>query len=316
MSDGNPSYREPWLVEGFTSLPNALWIADDLSANAKLLYAALTFHSFQKGRAWPGQPTLAAETGLSDSSVRRALRELEDYGVLETVRRGQSKTNLYFLHPEVLIGQSDRSESVRVTGEEEQGEEEEVHPLPPSGNGNGSSSPEVKDVAQRVYDHHRRVMSLPPRSVPADERRLILKALKDTEFNEGDLCRAISACAASDWHMKRGQYRDREGGKHNALSKIIKGRRGQETTTERIQWWLDRTENAAGAGLGIPSADPAVIARRKQEVQRGHRFDGDEMAMRKAQEAEAWLRQHGIETIRDETEDGYPTFRDAEAPVT
>ena len=146
------------------------------------------------------------------------------------------------------------------------------------------------------------------RPLPNQERKVILAALKVASPDE--LIISINECWKSDFHMKRREYQDRDGQRYDKLTQIIKGRQGKETTRERIDFWLERAETSGVAGSGVPSADPAVIARRKQDVQRGHRLSGDPKAVEKAEEAEAWLKKYGIETIR-EREDGYPTFRDA-----
>jgi hypothetical protein len=154
-----------------------------------------------------------------------------------------------------------------------------------------------------VWAAYVRVMS-PRRKEAGDDDRLVIRnALKVASPQELIVC--IEACNASDYHMKRGRHVERAGGKYNALSKILKPRpRREETQRSRIDWWLDRA-NAAGVA-GFPSADDAIVGQRQVEVQRGHQ-SGDPEMVRKAQEAEAWLGEHGIETVR--REDGYPTFR-------
>lgn len=134
-----------------------------------------------------------------------------------------------------------------------------------------------------------------------DERRVIRDALKVATVEE--CCGAIRGCHASRFHMGENDRRK----KYNRLTQIIKGRRGQETTRERIDYFLDILERAGGAGANVPSGDAGVIQRKKTDVQRGHRFSDDEKAVKTAEEAEAWLAEHGIETMRGE--DGYPTFR-------
>lgn len=319
---GSPRYASELWNEGFTTVPNLIFQAE-ISSGAKLLFTCLLFHGFRKGRAWPGQPRLARETGLSESTVKRTLRELEESGLVEIIRRG-NKSNVYILHPdrlssEAVIGQSDLSCEVTLTSEEEEGEEEEGKPpLPPQGgesqtsllpgnpDGNGKAKPakaKSKEV-EEIWSHYLEVMEKPARPLPAEERRVILDALKVGTAAELRMC--VSECHASDYHMKRGHYEDRDGQRYNKLTQIIKGRRGKETTRERLDFWLERAESAGSAVVTVPSADPAVIARRKLDVQRGHRL-GDERAVQKAREAEAWLQEHGIETTKDES--GWPTFR-------
>lgn len=153
----------------------------------------------------------------------------------------------------------------------------------------------AKQVA-RVWAHY--LAEMKPRSgVPGDDdRRLIRAALKVASDDE--LCQAISACARSGFHM--GENPNHR--KYNKLSQIIKGRRGRETTRERIDFFLDLGEQSGGNLSG----DSALIANRKRDVQRGHRFNEDAEAVETARQAEDWLRMQGIEVIRQG--DGYPTF--------
>jgi hypothetical protein len=75
------------------------------------------------------------------------------------------------------------------------------------------------------------------RELGPEERKIITAALKVASAAE--CCEAIRKCERSDWHMKRGEHAERRGAKHNQLSKILKGRRGKETTRERIDFWLE-----------------------------------------------------------------------------
>jgi hypothetical protein len=154
------------------------------------------------------------------------------------------------------------------------------------------------------------VAAMKPRRTAAGEaeRRIIRAALKEATVDECVTC--IKACAASDYHMKRGEHAKRKGGKYNSLGKILKPRpRNGETQRSRIDWWLDKEISTGVAGF--PSADPAIVRQHQLEVQRGHGSD-DTDAVRKAKDAEAWLAKHGIETTRRES-DGYPIFKRVDA---
>lgn len=166
--------------------------------------------------------------------------------------------------------------------------------------GAGASGPSDAEV---VWNHYCSMPGKRKRPLPTQERKIINETLKVATVDE--LLRAIDMCFRSDYHMKTGRYKDRPGQKYDKLTQIIRGRQGKETTRERIDFWLER-ETAVVAGSGVTSVDPALIARRKQDVQRGHRLKGDALAVRKAQEAEAWLAELGIKVVRKE--DGFPTF--------
>lgn len=142
-----------------------------------------------------------------------------------------------------------------------------------------------------------------PRRLTAttDDRRIIRDALKVATVDE--CVGAVRGCALSKFHMGENDKKN----KYNRLSQILKGRRGRETTRERIDFFLDLADKAAQGESRFPSADPGVLTAKRLDVQRGWRFKGDSEAVTKAKDAEAWLWEHGIEVVRKT--DGYPTFR-------
>ena len=70
-----------------------------LSHRAKSVYMYLKDHADSEGRCWPGIRTISAELGLSRSTVKRALHDLEQHGYLKKASRqrpnGSSTSNLY-----------------------------------------------------------------------------------------------------------------------------------------------------------------------------------------------------------------------------
>lgn len=165
-----------------------------------------------------------------------------------------------------------------------------------------SQSGDMSDI-DRVWAAYVAIMKPRKTAAGEGERVIIRAALKEASVEELVTC--IQACEASDYHMKRGRHLNRAGGKYNAIGKILKPRpRLGETQRSRVDWWLERSESSGVAGF--PSADNAIVAQRQIEVQRGY-GSGDPEMVKKADEAEAWLSEHGIETVR--RDDGYPTFR-------
>lgn len=71
----------------------------DLSHRAKAVLFYLKDHVDSEGKCWPGIRTIAGELGLSRSTVKRALGELVEVGVVEKERRwrenGSFTSNLY-----------------------------------------------------------------------------------------------------------------------------------------------------------------------------------------------------------------------------
>lgn len=68
---------------------------------AKTVYMYLKSMSASKGECWPGIKTIAADLGLSKSTVKRAIRDLEKHGYIEKETRhrdnGSFTSNLYRL---------------------------------------------------------------------------------------------------------------------------------------------------------------------------------------------------------------------------
>ena len=62
------------------------WKTPVADAKAKLVLLKLADNANDEGIAWPHIETIAAETGLSRSSVFKALNELENGGIVERDR--------------------------------------------------------------------------------------------------------------------------------------------------------------------------------------------------------------------------------------
>ena len=76
----------------------------NLPHRALSVYIYLSDRANQNGECWPAIPTIAKELKLSQSTVRRALRDLRKAGLLETEQRYRTKGGksslLYKLHRE------------------------------------------------------------------------------------------------------------------------------------------------------------------------------------------------------------------------
>lgn len=130
--------------QGFAMIPNWLARSTSLSPAAKTLYVALSSRVGRTRVVWPSQERLVAETGLSESTLRRALRVLERAGLVETRVEvtATGRRNSYVLHTSIQQGGSghtDRMGPVTVTGKEEPSEQEpsSTHPPPTSNGGVG-----------------------------------------------------------------------------------------------------------------------------------------------------------------------------------
>ena len=76
----------------------------DLPHRAVAVYIYLSDRANKNGECWPAIPTIANELKLSQSTVRRALRDLRKAGLLVTEQRYRTKGGksslLYKLHRE------------------------------------------------------------------------------------------------------------------------------------------------------------------------------------------------------------------------
>ncbi len=93
---------DPISFGGFTQVPNVLLNDPKISANAKVVYAKLLSYAWNNDRVFPGQERMAKDIGLSQPTIARAIKELEDNEWLEIQRRGQGKTNVYILKYRVV----------------------------------------------------------------------------------------------------------------------------------------------------------------------------------------------------------------------
>jgi hypothetical protein len=96
---------------GFAQIPRWLQRSDTVSAKAKLVYLALSSRADRQGQSYPSHETLAGEASCSVASVKRALLELRDLGVVEWTFRtrddGSGQTsNIYKVSISVPVDNS------------------------------------------------------------------------------------------------------------------------------------------------------------------------------------------------------------------
>jgi hypothetical protein len=99
---------DPISAGGFTQVPNYLLKDPDISANAKVVYSMLLSYAWNNSYVFPGQDRMAEDIGLSQPTIARSVKELEEKDWLEIQRRGQGKTNIYVLKHRVLPNNSRR----------------------------------------------------------------------------------------------------------------------------------------------------------------------------------------------------------------
>lgn len=85
--------------QGWASIPRWLLYSDKITPAAKLTYTVVQGHVDEYGKAWPSLNTIATKSGLSKSSVQRALRELTKAGLVQAEERrrkdGGQAANVY-----------------------------------------------------------------------------------------------------------------------------------------------------------------------------------------------------------------------------
>lgn len=159
---------------------------------------------------------------------------------------------------------------------------------------------ELSEAIDDVWDEYVRVMEPRRKEAGDEERRIIREALKVATADE---CKAaIRGCKASAFHMGDNDRRK----KYNALSQILKGKRGGKTTREQIDMFL---EIAARSGVQsrVTSADPARVRQAKRDVLDAYEFPGDENVVARGEESASWLAAQGFKIEYEES--GRPIFR-------
>lgn len=129
------------MAEGFAAIPN--WMIRDagVSRRAIVVYGALASRS-GRGGIYPSQTQIAEDARCDERTVRRALKELEDLGVVERVRRaskmGYRQSDGYVLHPNgrhveeddaLRTDLSDRDDAYRTLVSAPTGQNAQVTPL-------------------------------------------------------------------------------------------------------------------------------------------------------------------------------------------
>lgn len=89
---------DPMSAKGFTQVPNFILEKKGLTVGAKLTYSMLLRYAREKDSCFPGQKTIADQSGMGERSINRHIQELQDKGFISINRRGLGKPNVYSLH--------------------------------------------------------------------------------------------------------------------------------------------------------------------------------------------------------------------------
>lgn len=97
----------PWRMFNGCFIPNAVLRCCDLSARAKLIFGRLCQYAGENGEAFPSYRSLAREVGVERRCAIKAVRDLENFGLIKAVSRwrndGAPASNVYvFLWHEIF----------------------------------------------------------------------------------------------------------------------------------------------------------------------------------------------------------------------
>lgn len=272
---------------GFTGMPNLVLLDANLSTAARMVYLGLSYFAREKDECFPGQEKFAETMGISSRTMRKGLRELEEAGLLQSKRR-RGRSNIYLLS---VPGSGKFCRSVPANSA---ALDRQISPKSKKKQLEEETEEIVNSEVAQVWEHYCEVFE--PQRAKLGPNRVggIKRALKEVDVSV--LLLAIDGLKV---------HRSRRPG-DTSLESIWKTFKGTGSMVERIEFFASQANGSTVGGKTFPSGDPATVARHQQQVQRGHRFQGDPEMMERAERSEAWLREHGIETIRGA--DGYPTF--------
>jgi hypothetical protein len=286
-----------------------------------LVLLALAEHASPDGICWPARKTIAEMVGYaSTGSVTRAVRKCEELKLLKREQRysdtpdgkKRQSSNVYRLQMPVIKGGSQdipppeegSAPQAPLPVGDQGGVSGEITP-PLSGNGTAgtvSSEPSKEPVTsldeevEQVWNYYVAAFDPPRAKLGPSRIKGIKRALQEVDVPT--LLKAIDGLK---------NYRAQRPG-NTSLETIWKTYKGTGSMVERIEFFASQAKGSRPGGQSFPSADPAIVSQRQLDVQRGHRFGDDPEMVERAERSEAWLLEHGIETIRRES-DGYPTFR-------
>ena len=98
-----------------SSITNELIRDKSLKANTKILLLVLMTYENKEGFAYPSQPRLIEETGLSKNTLLKCLNELEEKGYIKRVKE-KGENNKYYINSSI---KNDTSTSIKINTSED-----------------------------------------------------------------------------------------------------------------------------------------------------------------------------------------------------
>lgn len=88
-------FDEKYFSRFSVSIPNPILFDKRVSSTAVRVYGLLQIFAMWKDHCYPGHKRLAEFLKVAESTIRRALKNLEETNWIKIKRRGQGKTNIY-----------------------------------------------------------------------------------------------------------------------------------------------------------------------------------------------------------------------------
>ena len=117
---GGKRYINPYRLFIGAFIPNWLLRRQEITSDAKLVYARMCQYSNKQGVCFPSQKEIASEIGIeNERRVRRYLKELKKWNLIESVRIGKKCTNRYVfpIHEWMEFKEGDRPKLSGVIGQ-------------------------------------------------------------------------------------------------------------------------------------------------------------------------------------------------------
>lgn len=144
----------PWRMFNGSFIPNAILKCRKLSATAKLLFGRLSQYAGADGEAFPSYSTLGQEVGIERRQTIRAVRELEDFGLIRAVPRqkndGSLSSNCYVFLWHTIFTEDD---------------------LPPACGKNGARGSVTNDTTPQCHPRHQVVPVKTPKEIQIKEAK-------------------------------------------------------------------------------------------------------------------------------------------------
>lgn len=217
----NGEIYNPWRMFNGSFIPNAILKCRELSATAKLLFGRLCQYAGADGEAFPSYSTLGQEVGIERRQAIRAIRELEDFGLIRAVARrrddGSHSSNSYvFLWHKIFSEDSS----------------------PPPGAKNGTRGGVTNDTPQ-CHLGRQVVPAVTPKEIQIKEKettteqvRLLLSGTPLSEVSDSELqflvrehglerMALVGDVAAETWRRERKEIRNPGGYLHSLCDYLV-----------------------------------------------------------------------------------------------